>query len=163
MKLYYFLSVHNLEELRKEYRRLAFLHHPDRGGDTATMQAINNEYDYLSKNLIDSNETFSTERKTYEYWVSDALKEKINIVVIMPGVTVEIIGSWLWVTGLTYPVREQLRSAGFSFSHTKVAWFFHVGNYHKKNGNHYELDDIRNMFGSQVIENQENTQNQIAC
>ena len=43
----YFDGVHTLDELKKEYRRLAMLHHPDRGGDTATMQAINAEYDQL--------------------------------------------------------------------------------------------------------------------
>ena len=36
-----------LDELKSQYRKLAMLHHPDRGGDTATMQAINNEHDEL--------------------------------------------------------------------------------------------------------------------
>jgi hypothetical protein len=155
MKLNYFINIHNLEELRKEYRRLAFLHHPDRGGVTSIMQAVNNEYEYLSENLINSNESFSTERKVYETWVSDAMKEKINVVITIEGITIEVIGSWLWITGLTYPVRELLRAAGFSFSHNKVAWFFHVGNYHKTNNNRYELEDIRNMFGSFEIEKEE--------
>lgn len=41
----YFTNCRTLDELKKEYRRLAMLHHPDRGGDTETMKAINNEYD----------------------------------------------------------------------------------------------------------------------
>ena len=41
----YFAQCKNLEELKKEFRRLAMLHHPDRGGDQETMKAINNEYD----------------------------------------------------------------------------------------------------------------------
>lgn len=43
----YFSEVHTLDELKKEFRRLAMLHHPDVGGDTATMQEINAEYDRL--------------------------------------------------------------------------------------------------------------------
>lgn len=43
----YFNEVHTLDELKKEFRRLAMLHHPDVGGDTATMQEINAEYDRL--------------------------------------------------------------------------------------------------------------------
>jgi curved DNA-binding protein CbpA len=43
----YFAEVHTLDELKKEFRRLAMLHHPDVGGDTATMQEINAEYDRL--------------------------------------------------------------------------------------------------------------------
>lgn len=41
----YFTNCTTLEALKKEYRRLCMLHHPDRGGDTATMAAINEEYD----------------------------------------------------------------------------------------------------------------------
>lgn len=43
----YFTACKTLDELKKEYRRLAMLHHPDVGGDTATMQAINAEFDAL--------------------------------------------------------------------------------------------------------------------
>lgn len=41
----YFTTCTTLEALKKEYRRLCMIHHPDRGGDAATMAAINNEYD----------------------------------------------------------------------------------------------------------------------
>ncbi len=41
----YFTNCKTLDELKKEYRRLAMIHHPDVGGDTATMQAINAEFD----------------------------------------------------------------------------------------------------------------------
>lgn len=41
----YFESCKTLDALKKEFRRLALLHHPDVGGDTATMQTINAEFD----------------------------------------------------------------------------------------------------------------------
>lgn len=41
----YFAGISNLDDLKREYKRLALANHPDRGGDTATMQAINAEYD----------------------------------------------------------------------------------------------------------------------
>lgn len=41
----YFENVTTLDELKREYKRLAKLHHPDVGGDTATMQQINAEHD----------------------------------------------------------------------------------------------------------------------
>lgn len=43
----YFTNCKNLEELKKEYRRLAMIHHPDRGGDVEIMKEINNEYDTM--------------------------------------------------------------------------------------------------------------------
>ena len=36
------------EEIKKSYRKLASQHHPDRGGDTATFQQIQQAYDTLS-------------------------------------------------------------------------------------------------------------------
>ena len=41
----YFTTCTTLDELKKEYRRLAMANHPDRGGDESTMKAINAEYD----------------------------------------------------------------------------------------------------------------------
>ncbi|MGN1075068.1 MAG: LPD29 domain-containing protein [Eubacteriales bacterium] len=41
----YFAGINDLAALKAEYKRLALANHPDRGGDTATMQAINAEYD----------------------------------------------------------------------------------------------------------------------
>ena len=39
----YFQNIHSLADLKKEYRRLALEHHPDKGGDTAIMQRVNTE------------------------------------------------------------------------------------------------------------------------
>jgi len=36
------------DDIKKAYRRLASIHHPDKGGDTATFQKIQNAYDALS-------------------------------------------------------------------------------------------------------------------
>ena len=38
----YFTNCSTLDELKKQYRRLCLINHPDHGGDTATMAAINN-------------------------------------------------------------------------------------------------------------------------
>ena len=40
----YFVNCKNLDELKKAYKAAAMKNHPDKGGDTATMQAINAEY-----------------------------------------------------------------------------------------------------------------------
>ena len=43
----YFQNIHSLTDLKKEYRRLALEHHPDKGGDTAIMQQVNTEFGRL--------------------------------------------------------------------------------------------------------------------
>lgn len=40
----FFSHCTTLDEVRSTYQKLAFKHHPDRGGDTATMQAIKVEF-----------------------------------------------------------------------------------------------------------------------
>lgn len=47
----FFKDVRTIEELKAQYKKLAFAHHPDRGGNTADMQQINNEYDELLKRV----------------------------------------------------------------------------------------------------------------
>ena len=69
----FFENVKTLDELRKEYRRLAMIYHPDKGGDTALMQVLNNQYERLSKRLINSNTDFSEARKEYEQQVSEEM------------------------------------------------------------------------------------------
>lgn len=151
----WFVNIKTLDDLRKEYRRLAILHHPDKGGRVQDMQEINAEYDILSKKLINSNPDFSEARKVYENQVSEELREKVSFAVNLPGVTVEVIGSWIWVTGNTKEVKDHLKQAGFKFSSGKVAWYWHCGNYRKFNRNRYDMDEIRTMWGSQVVDKDE--------
>lgn len=43
----YFKNVTDLESLKKEYKKLARINHPDMGGDEEVMKAINAEFDIL--------------------------------------------------------------------------------------------------------------------
>lgn len=43
----FFASCKTLDELKKAYKAAAMKYHPDMGGDTATMQAVNAEYERL--------------------------------------------------------------------------------------------------------------------
>ena len=150
----WFKDVHTLDELRTMYRKLALLHHPDRGGSTADMQEINNEYDILSKRLINSNTTFSEGRKYWEEFVSSEIRNKLNEIIFLEDIIIEIIGSWIWVTRNTRAVKEQLKSYGFKFSPNKLAWYWQSGDYHKLSKKQFSLDDLRVMFGSDEVETQ---------
>jgi DnaJ-class molecular chaperone len=52
-----------LEALKAGYRRLAMANHPDKGGNSETMKAINNEYDQLIPRQKDVHQT--KEGETY--------------------------------------------------------------------------------------------------
>ena len=66
MAMTYFQNIHSLADLKKEYRRLALQHHPDKGGDTAIMQRVNTEFERLFEAWKDKPDVFATSTG-YEY------------------------------------------------------------------------------------------------
>lgn len=148
----YFNNINDLSDLRKLYYQLALKFHPDCGGDVTIMQAINSEYESYSKRLIDGNIDFSSERKIYETEVSEELQTKINEVIHFQNLNIEVIGGWLWVSGNTYPVKDQLKELAFKFSSNKTAWYWHSSNYRKMGKKQFSMDGIRELWGSVEIE-----------
>ena len=57
----YFINCKTLDELKKAYKAAAMKYHPDMGGDTATMQAINAEYEARFEVLKRSQNTQAAE------------------------------------------------------------------------------------------------------
>jgi len=150
MKANYFKDINSIEELKKHYKELALKHHPDReGGNTATMQEINNEYKYFC------------EHPTFEF-KHEGDKADLNIypdiiskIINLKGIVIELIGAWLWVSGDTKPHRKTLKEAGFWFAPKKVMWYFRPEK--MKSSNHKPLDikEIRSKYGSDVIKKNE--------
>ena len=69
----------------------------------------------------------------------------------LPGIKIEIIGNWIWVTGNTYPHRQSLKELKFRFSKSKTAWYFHTADYKKNNNKTFTMDQIRDLFGSETV------------
>ena len=61
----YFHNINSLADLKKQYRKLAIENHPDKGGDTVTMQNINIEFEKLFK-IWEHDTTASTTSTGYE-------------------------------------------------------------------------------------------------
>ena len=141
-----------LEKLKTMYRTLAMKHHPDCGGNTADMQAINAEYDILFNELKDIHTNASGE--TYRATTNEKPEQFRNIIeklITLDGVVIEIVGSWLWLTGNTYIHREQIKAIGFRWANSKKAWYYHTDEYRKTSRKTFTLDEIRDLYGSQTI------------
>ena len=74
--------------------------------------------------------------------------ELINKLLHFPDIEVELCGSWIWVSGETKAVKDDLKALGFKWSRNKAAWYFHRDPYHKRSKKSMTLDEIRNMYGS---------------
>lgn len=151
----FFKGITDLAELKKEYYKLALKNHPDRGGDTATMQKINNEYEALSKALINGNADFNEGRKAWEYKCADMYTDIIEKIINLSGLVIEICGTWIWVTGNTFTNKEQLAAAEFRFSRPKMAWYWRPDGYRKSSKGKYSLNKIREIYGSELVEKTE--------
>ena len=75
----------------------------------------------------------------------------ISRLVILAGINIEICGSWVWVTGNTYPNREALKAAGLRYSKGKAAWYWKPEGSHSKARRNYSMDEIRQLHGSERI------------
>ena len=148
----YFASCTTLDALKHEYRRLCMIHHPDRGGDTATMAAINDEYDEAFRRLQSGHTTTQQTAETHEAEETpEAFRAVISRLVILAGINIEICGSWVWITGNTYPNREALKAAGLRYSKGKAAWYWKPEGSYSKARRNYSMDEIRHIHGSERV------------
>jgi hypothetical protein len=147
METQYFKDCCTLEEVKRRYKELAMQHHPDRGGETATMQAINSEYESICKNPFFEFAT-KTEQEQQEFI---KYPEIINQVICFQGVIIELIGNWIWISGNTYPHKQELKQIGFYFAPKKVMWYYRPPDYKSSNKKPKTIEYIRSKYGSDTI------------
>ena len=131
----WFNNPETLEDLKKQYKKLAFQNHPDRGGKTSDMQEINAEYEALFSRLKDTHKNAEGEFYTARTATTETATEFMDIIeklIHMEGIEIEVCGSWVWVTGDTRPHKEELKALSFRWSSNKSAWYFHRDGYKKR-------------------------------
>lgn len=147
-------NVETLEELKKAYKKLALKFHPDRGGTDEEMAQINNEYDELFEQLKNihrnkDGEFYQKEStETPQEW-----REIISklLVLKMENVLIEVIGSFLWVSGNTKPYKDELKVLGLKWGRKKQAWYLSPKGYKRYGKKDYKMDEIRGMYGSKQV------------
>jgi curved DNA-binding protein CbpA len=150
----WFTNPQTLEELKKQYKKLVFANHPDRGGRVEDMQEINAQYDALFHRLKNvhksaSGETYTAKEETRE--TPEQFRNIIEKLIHLDGIDIEICGAWLWITGNTYPNRDTLKNLNFKYSKNKSAWYWHEEGYRKHTRKSFSLDEIRDLWGSEKV------------
>ena len=162
MKLQFFYGFNsNLQTVKKRFKELAFMHHPDRGGLTVVMQRVNLEYEYIIKNKVF---TFENDYEKDNFNEAYELKYPYIITQLMqlPAIEVELCGNWLWISGVTYPVRKELKNIGCLFSPKKVMWYYRPEDFkHGKSKKTMPIAEIRSKFGSTQVHAQEDKKKQL--
>lgn len=145
----YFKECKTIDEVKALYKKLAKENHPDLGGDTVIMQAINNEYAFACARLAKSAGLNDAEADE-EIKLSELYRAAIEKIIHLPGIVIEIVGHWIWVTGNTRPVKEELKAAHLFFASKKCAWYFRAEEY-KTRGSNKSLEEIRRKYGSEKV------------
>lgn len=153
----WFQEITSLDELRKTYKKLVIKYHPDNGGSEETIKEINAEYDILFKRIksdyekSDRYQHASGKQKQPYDWQKDMLiRNTIMQLSRFKGITVEIIGVWIWVSDC-YAYRKELKQLGFHWARQKQMWYLHFDDYHKFSSRPVPMSHIRAKYGSVVV------------
>lgn len=152
----YFDAINSLNDLKKSFHALARQYHPDTGNPGASdakMKEINAEYvarfEVLKQRQNAEAEAApnGTTKATTES--SEEFIDIISALLRLDGLTVELCGCWLWISGDTRKHKDALKAAGCRWAAPKQMWSWH----HAEDGScHYRgkksIDQIRTKYGS---------------
>ncbi len=137
----------DLDQTKIKFRKLAHIHHPDKGGDGEKMKQLITSYKTHLRRL--ESEQNPTDDKPFDYQIEKELIDKIEIFAGIQGIVIELIGKWIWVSGDTKSIKDQLKENGFKYAPKKQLWYFRQENqaqkYHKSDKT---IDEIRSKYGS---------------
>lgn len=146
----YFENCKTAEALKKAYHKAAARLHPDNGGNEADFKIMKAEYERMFERLKNIHENAAGE--TYEKDTTEtasAFADIIEKVVTFRGVEVEIIGTWIWLTGNTKEYKEAIKAAGFFWSKNKTAWYYNGDtDRKKKHRGYYSMEGLRDKWGT---------------
>ena len=149
-------DVKNLQELKKAYFTLAKELHPDLNGSIEDMQVLNAEYDYLKTTL--NNDT-TIKNKAYNETASsmEGFKDIINDLIRFNDLEFEIIGTWLYIKGNTFVIKDYLKDqyhCRFSKTHKCWYWFNGIENSNKTRANKKYYDKNKSMYGVMSVKSE---------
>ena len=151
----YFKDCHTAEEGKALYRKLVMQHHPDNGGDSATMGQINDEFRawwkvYKDRHQTQEGKTYTSEQKTTE--TADEFIDILSKLSRHKDLIIDFCGSWLWIKGNTYPYREDLKSYGCQWSKGHKCWFYAHGLDRKKGKGRLSDKEITEKYGRERVQ-----------
>ncbi|MCC6258067.1 MAG: J domain-containing protein [Chitinophagaceae bacterium] len=142
-------DIDSLDDLRKSFYKLSKKYHPDAGGTDADFQQLQQEYETL-KYRVYQGKGYTTEEVEVERELDAVLTQIYQTIMHLPGIEIEVAGKWLWISGNTFPVKDQLKAAGLKFAPKKRMWYF-PGTEYRGKGNSLNMDEIRRKYGSQSL------------
>ena len=140
-----FKEVTGINEAKKIYKTLAKKLHPDVGGTEEEFKLLNNIYnDFIEHKIY-----FSNESK-----IDLELEKIISQILHYENITIELIGSWIWLSGDTKAINDTLKDLNFKWASKKKMWYF--GEMKGKNLKPKSMDEIKSKYNTQTFKSSEN-------
>ena len=139
-----FQDIEGINEAKKIYKTLAKKLHPDIGGSEEEFKLLNEIYNHLIENKI----YFSNSSK-----IDIELEKIISLILHFENINIELIGSWVWVSGDTREIKEKLKEIGFKWASKKKMWYY--GEMKAKNPNPKSMEEIKAKYGSETLKSDE--------
>lgn len=135
-----FTNLTGINEAKKVFKKLAQVLHPDKGGSNEEFQDLNHVYNYFLEHKINfSDETnFDLE-----------LEKIISQILHYENLIIEVVGSWIWLSGHTKEIKEELKELGFKWASQKKMWYY--GEMKSKNPKPKSMDEIKGKYGVETI------------
>jgi hypothetical protein len=140
--------ITDLDSLKKQYYKLAKKYHPDAGGTTIQFQELENEYSKLFKKLL-AGSNLNEDQKKNEVELDENLNKALLQIISLPGIDIELIGKWIWVSGITFPIRNELSAAGFKWAPVKKMWYY--AGVESEGRGKSSIEEIRAKYGTEKI------------
>lgn len=156
IKWEFFKDCHTCEDVKQTYKKMAKKLHPDCGGDAEAFKRMSAEYERAFnafKNIHVNMDGEQYEKESTE--TPDAFKDIIDKVIHFDGVNVEIIGSWVWLTGATMIYKDEIKAAGFWWSKSKHAWYYNGSTEKTRRRGRYSMDGLRTKWGTTEVREDE--------
>lgn len=125
----FFTGLNTVETIKKQYRELCKVHHPDLGGDEETMKTINAQYQQALKGCHgqkSTDENGGEHTYTYNAEREEEIAQKLRdlLALKMAGVDIYLIGVWVWIKGDTKPHKDQLKELNCRWHKKNACWYY---------------------------------------
>ena len=139
-----FSEVTGINEAKKVYKTLAKKLHPDVGGSEEEFKLLNAIYnDFIENKIYFSN----------EFKIDLDLEKIISQILHFENITIELVGSWIWLSGDTKEIKDKLKELGFKWASRKKMWYY--GEMKGKSHGEKSLDEIKDKYGSKTFKKKE--------
>lgn len=160
--LKWFKGVTNQKEAKSLYHKLCRQYHPDLGGSVEIMQQINAEFESIydklptgSKENSNSKGGSSEQKQTggnnTTRQTAQRFMKIIQRLVKVEGLKIEIVGSWIWLSGDTFKCLKVIKDIGFQYSAKHKKYYLSDGESGRR-GSRYSFQQICDIYGCENVE-----------